>query len=198
MDRRAVIGISIAFALLGAALMWRAAPTSGPRPTARPAADAAPAPPPARAAATPREAPVATQPREVTRPHTPVRAAPPQGGPPNAGAERRDVRAAAPTEDPGALLQALIRDGEAHLEADDPERALAAYRAAIEEAPDHQLAPFASYKLAWAEYNLDNLPQAIADMEEVAVLLGDADTEHALRLVETAERDLDRFMRELE
>jgi hypothetical protein len=61
------------------------------------------------------------------------------------------------------------------------------------------MATFALYKLAWTEYNLDDLGGAIADMERLVAWyeqgVGD-DGPHGDKLREVAEADLARFIDE--
>jgi hypothetical protein len=55
--------------------------------------------------------------------------------------------------------------GEMAFDANEAEAAYDHYLEVIEEHTDHSLAPFALYKLAWAEYNLGDVDAAIDDME---------------------------------
>ena len=55
--------------------------------------------------------------------------------------------------------------GEMAFDANESEAAYEHYLEVIDHHTDHPLAPFALYKLAWAEYNLGDVEAAIADME---------------------------------
>jgi hypothetical protein len=66
-------------------------------------------------------------------------------------------------EDPN--VDELTMLGEMAFDANEAEAAYDHYLEVIEEHTDHSLAPFALYKLAWAEYNLGDVDAAIDDME---------------------------------
>jgi tetratricopeptide (TPR) repeat protein len=84
-------------------------------------------------------------------------------------------------EDPN--VHELTMLGEMAFEANEAEAAYEHYLEVIEEHPDEPMAPFALYKLAWAEYNLGDVDAAIDDMELMMEWLdyGESPMEQTLR-----------------
>jgi tetratricopeptide (TPR) repeat protein len=84
-------------------------------------------------------------------------------------------------EDPN--VDELTMLGEMAFEANEAEAAYEHYLEVIEEHPDEPMAPFALYKLAWAEYNLGDVDAAIDDMELMMEWLdyGESPMEQTLR-----------------
>ncbi len=73
--------------------------------------------------------------------------------------------------------------GELAFEANEASAAYDHYLEVIDDHTDHPLAPFALYKLAWAEFNLGDVDAAIADMELMLEWLevGDSPMDDTLR-----------------
>ena len=73
--------------------------------------------------------------------------------------------------------------GELAFEANEASAAYDHYLEVIDHHTDHPLAPFALYKLAWAEFNLGDVDAAIADMELMLEWLevGDSPMDDTLR-----------------
>jgi hypothetical protein len=84
-------------------------------------------------------------------------------------------------EDPN--VDELTMLGEMAFEANEAQAAYDHYLEVIEEHTDDPLAPFALYKLAWAEYNLGDVEAAIDDMELMMEWLdyGESPMEQILR-----------------
>ena len=94
-------------------------------------------------------------------------------------------------EDP--TVSELTTLGERAFDADEPAAAYDHYLEVIEDHPDDPMAPFALYKLAWAEYNLGDVEAAIDDMELVIEWLGAGETQMHETVRSQVSEDLDLF-----
>ncbi len=128
---------------------------------------------------------------------------PPQAPDAAETAEGEEAQAAAPPADPevpedtAAAAAFAAMSAEAHVEAGeqafaegDIQRAYDHYLAVIEADPDHQLAAFALYKLAWVEFNADDLDAAINDLRLLLSWVQDSEKEADEALALAASRDL--------
>ncbi|MFH1468871.1 MAG: hypothetical protein ABIO70_31070 [Pseudomonadota bacterium] len=91
----------------------------------------------------------------------PPRASPPSAAPPSPGAVAVVVPPAEPTPPPpedtaarDAVPEVVLAAGAEAFARGDMEAARRHFRAIVDESPDHPLAPYAAYKLAWCEANL--------------------------------------------
>ncbi len=87
---------------------------------------------------------------------------------------------------------ALVMEGERHFDEGDAAAAYEAYLELIETDPDHDLAPFALYKLAWTEYNLGDVEAAVVDMA-LAVEWGRDSEGMGSQIALEGAKDLERF-----
>jgi tetratricopeptide (TPR) repeat protein len=71
------------------------------------------------------------------------------------------------------IVSELTMLGEMAFDANQAEDAYEHYLEVIENHTDDPMAPFALYKLAWAEYNLGDVEASIDDMELVMEWIGD-------------------------
>jgi hypothetical protein len=94
-------------------------------------------------------------------------------------------------EDPTVSEMTML--GERAFDADEPAAAYEHYLEVIEDHPDDPMAPFALYKLAWAEYNLGDVEAAIDDMELVIEWLGAGETQMHETVRSQVSEDLDLF-----
>ena len=83
--------------------------------------------------------------------------------------------------------------GEMAFDAGETADAYEHYLEVIEEHPHDPQAPFALYKLAWAEYNLGDVNAAIDDMELMMEWLGDSEDPLHEMLRSSGSTDLDLF-----
>jgi tetratricopeptide (TPR) repeat protein len=83
--------------------------------------------------------------------------------------------------------------GEMAFDANEAEAAYEHYLEVIEEHTDDPHAPFALYKLAWAEYNLGDVEAAIDDMTLVIEWVRDGETQMHEVLRSQGMKDLDVF-----
>jgi len=75
----------------------------------------------------------------------------------------------------------------------DMEAARKHFRAVADHAPDHSMAPFAAYKLAWSEANLGEFDAAIIELERVIAWLRDDERPEVAVTLREAEADLAHF-----
>ena len=94
-------------------------------------------------------------------------------------------------EDPN--VDELTMLGEMAFDANEAQAAYDHYLEVIEEHTDEPMAPFALYKLAWAEYNLGDVNAAIDDMELMMEWLGDSEDPLHEMLRSSGSTDLDLF-----
>jgi tetratricopeptide (TPR) repeat protein len=94
-------------------------------------------------------------------------------------------------EDPNVAELTML--GEMAFDADEPAAAYEHYLEVIEDQPDDPMAPFALYKLAWAEYNLGDVEAAIDDMALMIEWIGDGETQMHEALLSQGAEDLDLF-----
>ena len=91
---------------------------------------------------------------------------------------------------------ASLQKAEAVFEGGDAVGAMQLYRDIVEQHPDSKWAPYALYKLAWAEVNLGNVSGGITDMERLVGWFEDESVamhDSNQRLREAAEADLTQF-----
>jgi hypothetical protein len=77
------------------------------------------------------------------------------------------------TAQESVLPEVLLGMGAEAFLAGDMETARRHLRAIVDEAPDHRMAPYAAYKLAWCEANLDDHAAAVVEMQRVVRWLRD-------------------------
>jgi len=83
--------------------------------------------------------------------------------------------------------------GEMAFDANEPAAAYEHYLEVIEEHTDDPMAPFALYKLAWAEFNMGDVEAAIDDMELMMEWVAEEESQLHETLRSEGTRDLDFF-----
>lgn len=154
-----------------------------------------------------------TMPAEATD-TTSAQAPEPSGKPSPAPSEQREPTppASAPTSGkaspegdpptdtaaPSVLPELALRLGAEHFAKGDMAAARDQFRAIVDDSPDHPMAPYAAYKLAWCEANLGDHRAAVAEMQRVVRWLrDDGRPEEAVTLRE-ALADLEHFRSQLD
>ena len=102
------------------------------------------------------------------------------------------------TESVTLSVQDHLTLGEQAFDEGNADLAYEHYLAVVEGEPDHPMAPFALYKLAWTEFNLGDLEAAADDMALVLDWTEGYDDRMSQTVHEAALDDLERFEAELD
>ncbi len=111
------------------------------------------------------------------------------------------ARAEPPTQPPNpgdtsaedALPDATLALGSQAFAAGDMESARRYFRAIVDGSPDHSMAPYAAYKLAWCEANLGDIDAAIVEIQRTIRWLRDEGRPEEAVTLREALADLEHF-----
>ncbi len=152
--------------------------------------------PPSGLAPTTRVPPVPAPP--TARPHAPGAPSPTSLDPTPAPAPGAAAAAPQPPDDtaaPSVLPELALRLGADAFTRGDMKTAQRHFRSIVDDSPDHPMAPFAAYKLAWTEYNLGDPHAAITELQRVVTWLRDEGRAEEAVTLREAQMDLEHFRR---
>ncbi len=134
----------------------------------------------------------------LPEPATPAPASPSSPPTPGAAPPEPAPGLAADTAEPSVLPEVQLGLGAEAFGRGDMEAARGHFRAIVDEAPDHPMAPYAAYKLAWSEANLGEHRKAITEMQRVITWLRDEGRPEEAVTLREALMDLEHFQGQLD